>query len=162
LTGRRPEWLTTVFGFGYIGAGHATQAKYSLNDPAVSFALYGVCVVLGLITGRCVRRLTDRLTERGAKADRIPRIFSVFIVLSGWVVGSLPGTSAVPASAHQWTAEWLWIAAGALLVLLACVGEAFTYWFPAREPEPVTPPVPAPPVPAPSLRRRWRQRPDTA
>lgn len=157
LTGRQPEWLTTSFGLGYIGIGHAVQAKCALNSTVAGFALYGLCMALGVITSKLVRRLTDRLIERGVKADRVPRIFGAFIVLGGWIVGTLPGSSVVPAAAHQWTAQWLWIASGALLVLLAVIGEALVCWFPATEPEPV---VVAAAVPA---RRTswWRPRPDT-
>ncbi|MCX5346654.1 hypothetical protein [Streptomyces mirabilis] len=161
LTGRQPEWLTTSFGLGYIGIGHAAQAKCAVNGNLASFALYGLCVALGVITSKLVRRLTDRLIERGVKADRIPRIFGAFIVLGGWIVGTLPGSSVVPAAAHQWTAQWLWIASGALLVLLAAIGEALVCWFPATESEPV---VLAAPAPAAAPARRpgwWRPRPDT-
>lgn len=155
LTGRQPDWLTTSFSIGYIGVGHAAQAKYGLNGTVVSFTLMGLCLTLGVITGKLVRRLTDRLAQRGMKADRLPRIVGAFIVLGGWFVGALPGTTLVPEAAHQWTTQWLWIATGALVVLLTVIGEALTCWFPATEPEPA---VPAPPARRPSW---WRLRPST-
>ncbi|WP_328666852.1 hypothetical protein OG905_07350 [Streptomyces sp. NBC_00322] len=158
FTGGQPEWFTTGFGLGYIGVAHAVQAKCGLNGTLVSLALYSVCVVFAGITGRFVRRLTDRLLQRGAKADRIPRIFGAVIVLGGMCVGALPGTTAVPAAAPHWTAQLLPVATGALLVVLAIVGEALVCWFPADQPAPT---VPTAPVPA--RRTRWfRLRPDAA
>ncbi|MEV0226290.1 hypothetical protein [Streptomyces sp. NPDC050704] len=158
LSGCQPEWFTTGFGLGYIGLAHTAQIKFDITGTTAGFVLYTACVVLGAITGKLVRSLTDRLTRSGAKADRIPRIFAAGIVLTGMGAGMIPGTTAMSAAPHEWTVQWLWLATGALLVVLTLIGEALVCWFPAAEPEPAPPVVT--PVPTPRPRRR-RLRPDS-
>ncbi|MGW3248622.1 hypothetical protein [Streptomyces sp. NPDC001070] len=160
FNGGQPEWLTTGFGLGYIGIAHTAQAKFDVDGTVTSLALYALCVALGMITGVLVRRLTDRLTRGGAKADRVPRIFGAVIVLAGMSVGTLPGTTIVPAASPHWTAQWLWIMTGALLVILAVIGEVLVWRFPATETAPAA--VPAAVVTPARRPRRRRRRSGTA
>jgi hypothetical protein len=158
FSGTQPEWLVTSFGLGYIGVAHTAQPKFGLHGVAVSCGLYATCAVLGLVTGKLVRRLTDRLTRNGADTARIPRIVAVVIVLAGFCVSGMPGPTGVP-TARQWADQWPFLGTATLLVLLAVIGEALACWFPAAEPEPAIPVVPVPVAAPPARRRRhWRLR----
>lgn len=122
LKGGVPTYHPVIHFVGYAGIARTVLAAYGPFSTTASTGIYAGCIVLAMITGKLVQR---------AKSDRVPRICSAFLGMTGFIAGTLAGQIGTQHKATHSLAE-LAVPLGAVgfMIMTTVIGEVLVRWCP--------------------------------
>jgi hypothetical protein len=124
LKGGLPSYHPVIHFVGYAGITRTALAAFGPCSMAASVGIYAGCIVLAMITGKLVQR---------AKSDRLPRICSALLGMTGFIAGMLGAQIGTQHKATHSLAE-LAVPLGAVgfMIVVTGIGEVLARWAPRK------------------------------